>query len=48
MMRLLCYTGSRKRGTGNMAFLQNPVTPFLLMFVLWGIIMVVRAILGRK
>ena len=31
-----------------MAFLQNPVTPFLLMFVIWGIIIVVRAILGRK
>ena len=31
-----------------MAFLQNPATPFLLMFVIWGIIMVVRAILGRK
>ena len=31
-----------------MAILQHPITPFLLMFVLWGIIMVVRAILGRK
>lgn len=48
MMQLLCYTGSRKGGAGNMAILQNPVTPFLLMFVIWGIIMVMRAILGRK
>ena len=31
-----------------MAILQNPVTPFLLMLVIWGIIMVVRAIMGRK
>lgn len=31
-----------------MAILQNPVTPFLLMLVIWEIIMVVRAILGRK
>ena len=47
-MQLLCYTGSRKGGASNMGILQNPVTPFLLMFVIWGIIMVVRAILGRK
>ena len=31
-----------------MAILQDPGTPFLLMLVIWGIIMVVRAILGRK
>ena len=48
MMQLLCYTGSGKSGAGNRAVLQNPITPFLLMFVIWGIIMVVRAILGRK
>ena len=31
-----------------MAILQKPVTPFLLMLVIWGIIMVMRAILSRK